>query len=371
LHQQALDAAVLAGATLKSASDEERIAHAQKILAGNLKVSGLSTWAEPTVDNPSAAPVFTVQDSIVSGISTVRVSNYFSGFIGEETVDITLKAAAQWASTDPVCVLALDELSPQGIEIYGTSRFTARNCAAQANSGDGAGMRQHGGAFASARQFGVQGGYSGEFHPRPTTGVPPTADPYASVPFPQTGACVDIASKLMHTPAILEPGTYCGGIRIMANSEIIMLPGVYVMLDGPFAVDSNSTVTGSEVMIAFKGIDSSLDLGSGAIIELTSPVSGPYMNIQFLQDRNSSTDEWVTMLGDIKLTFDGVMYFPTQDVWIGGGSTIEAKSPSYIFVVEKLWVQDNAVIDIWQENSRGLEIAEQPASLSRNARLLY
>lgn len=180
---------------------------------------------------------------------------------------------------------------------------------------------------------------------------------------------MDIASKLQNTPAVLEPGTYCGGIRIMANSQIIMQPGVYVMLDGPFRIDSQSTVRGTDVVIAFKGFDTSLYLGSGADVQLTSPSSGTYMNIQFLQDKDSSPDRWVTMMGDIKLSFDGVMYFPTQHVWIGGGSIISARSPTYIVVAKKLWFQDNSITDVWQENARNLSVPETQASIEASASL--
>ncbi len=74
--------------------------------------------------------------------------------------------------------------------------------------------------------------------------------------------------------------------------------------------------------------------------------------------------------GDIKLTFDGVLYFPTQDVWIGGGSVINAKSPSYVFVAEKIWFQDNTVVEVWQENSRGLDLPAPSASITRGPQLL-
>ncbi len=363
--QEALDAAVLAGAILTDATDEERIAAAQRTFTANLDAGGFAIGSSTSIDVVSNGAAFLVQNSVVSGRSEAQVRNFFSGIVGSDVVTVGVESAAAVSRSDPVCVLSLDDVSAQGIEIYGTAQFTARNCAAQANSADGEGLKQYGGAVARARQFGVNGGYSGTgFYPRPTTGVPKIIDPFAAIPVPAIGPCVDIASKLIHTPAILEPGTYCGGIRIMANSQIIMQPGVYLMLDGPFRIDSNSTVDGDEVVIAFTGVDSTLYLGSGAIVNLTSPVSGPYTNIQFFQDPASSADQWVRMMGNIKLTFDGVMYFPTQDVWIGGGSVIEAKSPSYIFVTEKLWFQDNSVIDVWQENSRGLDVPVPSASLS-------
>lgn len=369
--QDALDAAVLAGAAMKSDSDQARIALAGEIFAANLQKSSLSKNSSSQFLSKSLAPQFVMTDQTLIGKAEVDVVNHFAGIIGTESLKVQVESAARVASSEPICVLSLDKISPRGMEIYGTARFVARNCAAQANSADGAGMKTYGNATATARKFGVKGGYSGTgFQPAPITGVQEIVDPYASVPIPASGPCVDIASKLQHTPAVLVPGTYCGGIRIMANSQIIMMPGEYLMLDGPFRVDSNSTVTGSEVVIAFKGDDSTLYLGSGAIVDLTSPVSGTYQNIQFLQDKASSVDEWATIIGNVKLKFDGVMYFPTQDVWIAGGSTIEAKSPTYIFVAEKLWFQDNSIIDVWQENSRSLNIESPAANVTEHARLV-
>lgn len=369
-HQQALDAAVLAGAGAGfTATDAERIAAAASMFAANLKKNS-SSQTSAEIETLSSQTTFLVEEQVVRGQAAAKAKNFFSGIIGSESMNVAVASAAQVAISEPVCVLALDRSSPQAIEIYGTATFTAHNCAAQANSADGMGMRQYGAAIARAKQFGVKGGYSGDgFFPKPITGVPPLNDPYAGVPPPPAGACVDIASKLMHTPAVLTPGTYCGGIRIAANSEIIMEPGVYLMLDGPFRVDSNSTVKGTEVVVAFSGKDSTLYLGSGAIVDLTSPRSGTYMNMQFMQDKNSSNDAWATILGGVRLTFDGVMYFPTQHVWIGGGSMVNGKSPTYIFVANKLWFQDNSVIDVMQENSRGLDIVMPAANLTKGAHL--
>ncbi len=370
-HQDALDAAVLAGASALNVDDAERIALANKVFEANIQKSALSKTASADFKSQSLVPQFVLSDVTLTGRVEADVKNYFSGFIGEKAVKVVVGSAARVASSEPVCVLSLDNASSRGLEIYGTAQFTARNCAAQANSRDGAGMKTYGNATAKARKFGVKGGFSGTgFQPKPVVGVQEIIDPYASIPIPASGACVDIASKLQHTPAVLVPGTYCGGIRIMANSKIIMLPGEYLMLDGPFRVDSNSTVDGSEVVIAFKGKDSTMYLGSGAIINLTSPMSGTYQNIQFLQDKSSSVDGWVTVMGNVKLRFDGVMYFPTQHVWIGGGSVVQARSPTYIFVAEKIWLQDNSIIDVWQENSRNLKIDEAPALLTEQARLI-
>ena len=47
-------------------------------------------------------------------------------------------------------------------------------------------------------------------------------------------------------------------------------------------------------MIAFTGKGAKFWLTGGAVVKLTSPSSGPYMNMQFMEDRNSTAgNTWV------------------------------------------------------------------------------
>ncbi len=159
--QRSLDAAVLSAASVQSnIDDEQRIAVAERMFRENLKASNLTTESSSTLTS-AAATSFTMQERVVTGESTAQVTNLFGGLVGSPTIPFTVRSAASAAHAVPVCVLALDPTSPQGIEIYGTAQFTVRNCAAQANSSDGLGMRQYGGGVGRAQQFGVKGGYSG------------------------------------------------------------------------------------------------------------------------------------------------------------------------------------------------------------------
>ncbi len=185
VYQGALDSAVLAGASMAEGSDADRIARAQATFTANLNANGMSSGASTAFEATGVTPNFLILDTTVSGRANLNVKNFFAGIIGEKTLPATVTAAARVTGSHPVCVLSLDDTSPQGIEIYGTSQFTARNCAAQANSADGEGMKQYGNAVGRAKQFGVKGGYSGTgFSPRPITGVPVIDDPYASIPVP-------------------------------------------------------------------------------------------------------------------------------------------------------------------------------------------
>jgi hypothetical protein len=206
-------------------------------------------------------------------------------------------------------------------------------------------MKQYGSkSNGRAGQFGVTGGFGGtNWSPQPMVEVEPVDDPYAHLPVPIPGPCVDVASKLMQANVTLEPGTYCGGLDIKADSNVTLSPGIYIMKDGQFNVNSGARVRGEEVMIAFVGADSYLHLLSQADVKLTSPKTGTYKNMQFMSDRVLSKskhgEEWTTILGGAKLEFDGVLYLPEQQFWASGNAQetiISGYSPSMIMVTDTI-----------------------------------
>ena len=359
--QMSIDAGVLGAAALADdITDEARVAAAAKLFEGNFKAATRSSLSMHDVDieiwrtNEDFPDGSTI---VTRGRVTMKVDNYFAGFAGDAKIKVTAESAARRLWSAPVCVLALHETAPNGFEVYGKAQFSAPTCAAQANSGDDQGMRTYGAATAVAADFGVQGKSSGDgFSPQPIEGVDPALDPYASVPFPPIEDCIDAASRLIHKTATLSPGTYCGGLDLKALSDVTLEPGIYIMKDGPLDVNSNTQLFGRDVLIAFTGKHSTLELGSGAIVDLTSPTSGPWANMQFYQDRDNPNEDWVTILGDVQLTFDGAAYFPNEEVWVGGGSVINANSPSYSLVANRFWFQDNSIINVTQENRRDLDI---------------
>jgi hypothetical protein len=379
--QAALDAGVLAGTALSiSATDQERIHEAELAFAANAK-NGKFVKGEREGEfeaGGTVKPVFTVSEARVSGIAVSKSKDTFLSTIGLKSVDIKVEAQAERQESDPVCVLALEHESPNGLEVYGNAQFNARNCSVQANSDHSAGMKQFGTASATANQFGVTGNFSGEgFHPEPFAGVEPVKDPYASLPVPTPGACVDVASKLLQDSFTLNPGTYCGGLDIKAGANVKLNPGVYIIKDGQFSVNSGASVRGDEVMVALIGADSYLNLLSGADVKVTSPVDGTYKNIQFMSDReldaSKHEEEWTTILGGAKLEYDGVMYLPEQQIWVSGtahDTIVRGSSPTMIMVADKIWSQGNAIFELTKEDKRGIGVDGGEARFYYGARLV-
>jgi len=361
--QEAVDSAALAATALPgTATAQDRIARANQIFMANIETLMNGSSAPPVAD-------FQVESGKVAviGSATQQVDNLFNAFIGSEEIGVGVNSKAVKDKSAPVCILMLNPDSDRGIELYGRAKLTAHDCAGQANSIDSHGMLASGlHSIATAEQFGVTGGYDGEnFHPMPTTGVERTSDPYADLPFPATGPCVDVEAKMQQAIVTLSPGTYCGGLEIKAQSEVTLSPGIYIMKDGPFRVDSDAQIRGEEVMIAFLGAGSLMYLRGGADIVLTSPMSGIYKNMQFMSDGVITEEgswkgqEWVELHGGITLDYDGVMYLPEQDLWFAGSSTVKAHTPTMAMVADQLWLQSNFELEVWRENRRGLDIEEE------------
>lgn len=362
-YQKALDGAVLAGTILPgAASAADRIKAAEAAFRGGL--TGDIQNIAVTSNTRFKVEALGAEDVKLTGQADAAVRNILSGLIGSESIAIGVRSAARKGQSEPVCILALNAKEQGAVDLNGTVDVST-NCPAQANSSDGAAVRQVGGGRMKTSLFGVTGSYRGQnFAPRPTTGSDRLPDPLASLPFPAAGPCIDLGlgpnGKLRQENRTLSPGTYCGGLDITAGSTIRLQPGTYIIKDGELKI-SDSTVTGNEVMIGFTGKGAKLWLTGGAVMKVTSPASGPYMNMQFMEDRNNGAgNSWVSIGGDSKLDYDGTMYFPNSNIWIFGGSEVTARSPNLIMVGDKLWFQDNSKVVLKQENTRNLPVRETP-----------
>lgn len=366
--QDSVDAAVLAGAAL-SGNEDSKIQSARQILTANL------TNAEHLADITSD---FKQEGDLFEGEITASVEHPFGALIGPGKIKVAVNAAAR-ASTLPVCVLGLNGLDNGSFDINGSPKFNAPGCAVQANSGSKFAMTIEGNPEAKAGRFGVTGGHKGDtFSPTPVNGSDKVDDPLANLPFPVHDNCDDAGKEglVIKASVTLQPGTYCGGISVSGSDvEVTLAPGVYVMVDGPLYLNAKSTMTGERVMFAFTGDDSTLRLWGSSNLRVTSPVSGPYTNIQFLQDRTDSKGRgmWVSIGGsngdESKLEYDGVAYFPTQNLWMYGNATVKANSPSLAMIADKIWVQGSADVTISRENTRNLDV-EAPRQASANVALV-
>jgi Flp pilus assembly protein TadG len=362
-YQASADAAVLAAAGLTMSIGETE----RKTLAENTFFENLAQRAGADAIKPTLKVAVTMDSNVkVAATADGSMENPFGGIIGGKTIAINAAATAI-KETTTICVLGLNGSDKGSFDVNGNPTFKA-DCAVQANTTNFSGMTQEGKVAVKARKFGVTGrGKVNNYVPPPEEGTSKVADPYASVPFPTYDDCSkgELKKDLdIKTDTTLEPGTYCGGIHINSTAKVTLKPGNYVMVDGPFWVNGSASVTGSDVMIAFTGKGSTLQVWGDASVNVTSPKTGTYTNFQFFQDRSSSSTAqlWVSIGGSsggneegaTKLTFDGTAYFPTQNFWVFGNSVLNANSPGMAIVADKVWTQGNATFTVTNKNPRGL-----------------
>ena len=80
---------------------------------------------------------------------------------------------------------------------------------------------------------------------------------------------------------------------------------------------------------------------------------------------------WAGVVGNNTVKYDGVMYMPEHQIWIAGGSVVTATSPSYAMIGDKLWFQDNSVVNVSYANPRGLSLPADQIGHFRYSAYLY
>ncbi len=353
--QAALDTAVLAAA-IDGSSNWQTIA--SNSFNANVNAKGATV----------GTPTFTLTSGVYYGSAPATIQTAFMGVMGVKSLPISAHSSAT-SGKYPVCVLGLNAFDKGAFDMNGNAKFNAPDCAVQANTVDSKGMTQEGQPTAIAKKFGVTGGHTGTgYSTTPKDGSAAISDPYASMPFPAYSACGNNPKGLDINggSTTLSPGTYCGGVRIKSHASVTLNPGIYVMVDGSFWLDGGSSVTGTEVMIAFTGDDATLRVWGDSTLNLTSPKSGTYANFQFFQDPNDAKGRgaWVSLGGNgnsadtSKATWDGVAYFPGQNFWVFGNTVVNSNSPGMAVVAGQIWVQGNATLNVTHNNSRNLSVSQ-------------
>ncbi len=362
--QAALDAGVLAGTSLAyGVAPEKRVKTAEQAFYANAKSGTFNDGGVEFSADQLLKPAFTVSKSHVSGTATAVVKNTLAASFGITSMNVNSSARAEKQLSEPVCVLSLNRTAASSIYVYGNADLDVKDCAIQANSTSSQALQMDGKTSeVTAKQIGVTGGYGGNSNnwtPDPITGSEPIEDPYAALPVPEPENCVNLGGKLQSNSFSLGPGTYCGGISIKSGARVTLDPGIYIIKDGQLAIDSGAMVTGDKVMFAFVGANAYLNMKSDAAMTITSPTSGTYKNIQMMSDGDLSDskfgEEWCTILSGAKLDYDGVLYLPEQQFWVSGtaqDAVVKGSSPSMVLVVDKVWAQGNAVIDLRRDDKR-------------------
>jgi hypothetical protein len=234
--------------------------------------------------------------------------------LGITSTRITARAEATMGNS-PFCV---DTLGTSGTTLQSNGGTLTASCGILVNSTGRTALVANGGTI-TASTISVSGGDQiggATVHPTPITNAPPLPDPLSWVPTPTVGSCTFSSTYTVNTgTAILNPGTYCGGI-ILNGGAAVLNPGLYI-LEGSGLLVNGGSITGNNGVTFYLQAGSVIFNGS-SVPNLVAPTTGAYAGILFFQSPSDTST--ATINGGSGSVFQGALYFPGAALQLNGGN---------------------------------------------------
>src|ERR1035437_429768 len=305
------------------------------VIANNFR-SGLLRGGASTINVVFQA--MTVQ--VVIDKQYTPVFGILSGF------NLEASATAKMSGSMPLCLLGLNPSALDAINLDQSALMTAPGCLVQSNSTDKKGLESMHSAVLLAGMICTAGGKSqtrnANFSPAPTTDCPVLADPLSSRVAPPIGACNYTDMVVDGAHGTLQPGVYCGGLKLTNGAEGILSSGIFIIKDGPLIVDGGASISGTGVGIYLKGIGANLMFDADTTVNLSAPKDGP-LAVAAKSGRGAAGRALKTgaprqhqILSDNARNLLGTIYMPQGEIIIDATQPIADKSAYTVLVVNQL-----------------------------------
>lgn len=375
--QYAIDAAALAAARNVDDDVTAAIGEAQKVFEAKLEGTELE----------GVVPTVTANNGKITLTAHATSPTAFMKIVNIDEFDLNVRAVAERGQEESegdsvadgkVCLLALDPNATHGLEMQGSKTADLGTCWAFVNSTGTESVDDTGNSYdfvsSGICTAGMSSATHGNYSTDPREGCSSMSDPFASPgAYPTasawafTGGAPTIPSncKLTNNQVVykkgtytLDPGKYCGGIKLQAQAKVTFNPGVYVMSNGPLTTSSGSQLTGSNVLIYLHDpnlSDSSypiLDIGSGSTVNLVGRYSGESQEgFLVLQDAQSGYGQTSLIQGGGTFNMEGILYLPTQALEMGGNGDMNAASRYFIAAAQKFYLRGSGHLYVKQRQS--------------------
>lgn len=274
----------------------------------------------------------------------------FAWMFDRDSMDVSASAVA--GRGGPPCVLALNPTDSSAMSLSAQARLETIGCGVQVNSKARPAFVVKGGASIVSTGICVGGtsrvGNSVAADPEPMDHCPGMSDPMAGLEPPEYGDC-DYVNETYENYATLEPGVYCGGLKLgkfLERTDITMSPGLYVVRDGAFATTGFTVIAGSGVTIFLTGKSAVLSIMPGTTLDLAAPTSGALQGVLIFQDPDfGGTHDWKGWSqGDLR----GVIYLPSGKLVSKADNAITPEGACLVLIVDTLELTgfSNVSVDI-------------------------
>jgi Flp pilus assembly protein TadG len=279
-----------------------------------------------TVNHPPSSGSYASDQRAVEVIIQEPQKRLFSALYGSSDVSIAARSVAL-GTGGKGCVIALNPTASGAVTTQGTADVNLDGCSLYDNSANSSAMTVGGSGTVSAESVNIVGGITNTSGITTTNGIAtgqsPLADPYANASYGSFSGC-DQTNYVAKTTVTLNPGVYCGGLRLNAGANVALNPGIYYLDQGSLTVNGGASLSGVGVTLVFTSSNghnyASASINGGANINLTAPTTGPTAGIVLFGDRNMTAGTSFTLNGGSSEVFGGAIYLPRADVSFSGGA---------------------------------------------------
>ena len=335
-------------AQLQTIADASALAAAREFRLGNASLQIVSQAAtnHANANLQGAKITATVTSTIDTSLRAVTVKldapvpTLVMSMMGNKLNHAVAKATAKVVGGAPICVIGLNRNQQNTVHFAERARLQAPGCAVYADSSNKKGLVAQETAVATAAFFCSTGGADksggGTFNPTPQPDCPVIPDPLSARPAPPVGACMENKTKKIESgSAILNPGVYCGGIKISNNAQVNFQPGIYVIKDGDLKIEGTATVTGNNVGFYFTGNNSTVNFEGASTVSFTAPKVGALAGILFFEDRANKAGAKHTIAADYARILLGTIYLSRGQLAIESEKAVADKSAYTIIVADR------------------------------------
>jgi Flp pilus assembly protein TadG len=306
---------------------------------------GAHVEIDAVVDGTLLASIFT------SRSSQTRAARPASSSMRLPAVEfaVTAEVEVEEGDTAQICVLALNQSIDDAIYIRGTGDFTADNCDVHANSASSSAIHLQGDATATAESFTAVGGWqvtggAGSFSVTPEGGQSAIGDPFMIDVSDPGGAASTTTVKKKDGNTPLADTKY-SDITIQAGGQATFTPGVHY-ITGTLSVGSQGALAGTDVTLVLLGSSATIDMGSGAIIQLQAPADGTYPGFAVIGDRNAGAVQTNTVQGGASSYIRGVWYTPKHKLYVTGGGDFNQDSAYFPIIADTIEIGGNGAFHV-------------------------
>jgi len=324
--QSAADAAALAGALEVARGSNATTIEAKAKADAEGNGYAASTGATVTVNNPPTSGPSAGSAGAVEVIVEQPVPSFLSAVLRSEQVTVAARAVAGYRIAES-CVYVMNPSENAAMSIPGTADVDM-DCGAQVNSVSSTAIQQVGSSCMTASSLATSGGATGScLDPQPDEDMPQTEDPFAYLtpPAAAAGPCDFTSVVVVSSATTLDPGNYCGGLRI--TKDVDFLPGEYVIGGEGLHMQGNAAITGDEVTFYFPDTVTGYSPGPSALyiagttdVQLSAPTTGDYQGVLFYADQNIDPDLDIILQGGADMELEGVVYAKNNHMRFAGGS---------------------------------------------------